>query len=521
MKNNLLILYLLVIVSLVSSCQKVPVEANFSDIKNATITKYLMDHKNEFSSFIAILEKSGIDRTLSAYNPNGDGYTLFLPDNDAIQNYIDQSSQYSTLSDLLNDNDYTLTLSKYHVLNMAIESNNFPYGAFPQPTLTGDYLTVNVIIETDTSYYKINNSAPVIRQNIEVSNGFIHVVSKVLSPITLTTYQWIENNPDYSIFKHAIDLTGMKDRFNVNTREEGNSTLNYTLLLEADSIYNKKGIYSIDDLVELLSPNNRNYTDANNPLRHFVAYHAISGTYFLDDLQKDNTNYITLGFSPVSINGLGIDIKVNTGAETYDTIFAESGSYKLLNYIKMFYDESNIISLSGALHFIDHVMFPFNPSRAIKTYQFFEEPILNKYRQNPGSYLIEDKESLKRIKWTGADLTFVLSADVAEVAWNKDYLLIQGDFSITYRFPALIPGNYTAFININSNSRQNALIEVFINNEKLGGIIDPTSGGSSSNPYVKTKLGIVNFDKFEDQTITIKSLIPGRFIWDYLRFEPL
>lgn len=47
------------------------------------------------------------------------------------------------------------------------------------------------------------------------------------------------------------------------------------------------------------------------------------------------------------------------------------------------------------------------PSRAIVTFDFSEEPILNEYRREPGSYLIEDTNLLSHIYWEGADLLFI------------------------------------------------------------------------------------------------------------------
>jgi hypothetical protein len=77
---------------------------------------------------------------------------------------------------------------------------------------------VNFVIETDTSYYKINNQAPVIRTNIELSNGFIHLIGSALKPITYTTYNWLEQHPGYSIFKTAVDVTGLKETLNSNLK---------------------------------------------------------------------------------------------------------------------------------------------------------------------------------------------------------------------------------------------------------------------------------------------------------------
>ncbi len=83
------------------------------------------------------------------------------------------------------------------------------------------------------------------------------------------------------------------------------------------------------------------------------------------------------------------------------------------------------------------------PSRAIQTFEFYEEPVLNEYRMEPGEYLIEDTSSLNYIHWKGADLTFVEAGENIISAWGGDYLFIDGDFTISYTIPKLVQGNYT------------------------------------------------------------------------------
>ncbi len=68
----------------------------------------------------------------------------------------------------------------------------------------------------------------------------------------------------------------------------------------------------------------------------------------------------------------------------------------------------------------------------------------------------------------------------------------------------------------------NALIQLYIDGKNVGGLIDlSAAGGNSDSPFVQIELGTINFLKYESHTIEIKSLIPGRLGWDYIRFEPL
>lgn len=514
MKRLTYILGLLLVVGFYS-CKRTPVEANFEDVEKFSIYDYLMENKEQFSGFISILEKGNLDKTLSAYNPDGTDYTLFLPDNQALNKFIQESPQFSSLNEILNDQEYAAAFCRYHVVNMGVHTNQFPFGAFSEPTLSEDYLTVSFVIETDTSYYRINNQASVIYPNIEVSNGYIHLIETALKPVTTTSYGWLEQNPGYSIFKDAIDLTGLRHLVDFNIKED--ETLRpVTMLVEPDRIYNQNGVSNVNDLAMLISPNDNNYTSTSNPLYNYVAYHVLSGQYFIDNFEGVSTNYITFSEIPLNINGMGIDLAINKAKE--DTIIGPGGN--IIDYIGFFYDESNVITQSGAIHFINRIMKQRTPSRSIRTFEFYEEPLLNRYRQEPGNYLIEDPEALFNIKWSGADLFFVELGEQQSSAWGADYLEINGDFVISYTIPRIIQGRYRVYIRAEAFNAQNALIEVFIDGKKIGSFVDLSTGGSSNSPFQTRELGTIDFKRYTTHVVEVRPLIPGRFLWDFIRFEP-
>ena len=484
-----------------------------------TIYDYIAENDSIYSSFMKILKAGGIDKTLSAYNPDGIGYTLFLPDNNAVNQFIQESGQFSTLDDLLNDKEYVSALSRYHVVNMGINANDFPFGALPEYTLSGDLLTVSFVIGTDSAYYKINNQAPVVKENIELSNGFIHVISKTLIPITFTSYQWLEQHPGCSIFKAAIDATGLKDKININIKDKTKDYHPLTLLIEPDSVFNKKNILNFEDLANMISPGNSDYTNLTNPLFNFVAYHILEENWFLDDFVGAATNYSTYSEIPLYINGLELDIAINKGKEIFDTII-DPPDTTYIDYIGFYYDQSNVLTQSGAIHFIDQILKQQRPSRAIQTYEFWDEPLINEFRQEAGTYLIEDTSWLSVVKWSGTDLFFIELGDQQTSAWGNDYLFMDGDFVISYTIPKIVQGKYTAFLGVDAFNQENALVEVYIDGKNIGRLFDLATGGSSSSPFARIELGVINFARYEKHTIEIRSLIPGRLSWDYIRFEP-
>lgn len=519
MKKRSVYIFLLLLIAGNFGCRKEPIDANFEDTESSSIYNYLVEHKEKYSSFISILEKAYLDKTLSAYNPFGTGYTLFAPDNNAISQFISQSSQFSSLEDLLNNQEYVKAFGRYHIINSEVNTNQFPFGAFPSPTLSGDYLTVSFILEQDTSFYKINNQAIVVEPNIDLSNGLIHQIGSALIPVTHTTYQWISNKEDFSIFREAVDITGIKSLIDINLKESESKEY-ITLLIESDSIYQKYGISKLNDLINLVSPERDDYTDPSNPLYNFVAYHILTGNYFMDDFEGVATNYTTMSEVPLNINGTGLDVIINKGKEIFDTLIFGTDT-TVIDHIGFFYDESNIITQSGPIHLINNVMQQRSPSRAIKIFEFREETLFDQYRQLGGTFLIEEAAQLNYIDWEGTDLFYVGLGEDASSARDGDYLMMNGDFVISYSITKIVQGKYMIYIGAEAFNSENAFIQVLIDNKLVGGKIDLSKGGSSSRPFRKIEIGSIDFNKYSEHTITVKALIPGRFLWDYIRFEPI
>lgn len=501
------------------SCKEPERVAGFEDAQQYTIYDYVVEKGDTCSYFLDILKAGGLDRTLSAYNPDGTGYTLFLPTNEAIDKFIQATEGISSINDIVNNPDYSAAFARYHVVNMKVASQDFPFGAFPEPTLSEDYLTVSFIIQPDTAFYKINNQAGVTKKDIEVSNGYVHEIEIALQPITFTSYGWLQLNSGVSIFKDAMELTGASSIIDFNTKEEENPSP-VTLLVEPDDVFRQNGINSVTDLAQYISPDNTDYTNPTNPLYNFCTYHILTGGRYINDFEGVATNYTTFSEIPLNINGQGNDLLINKGKQVFDTIIAGVDT-TIIDYIKFLYDESNITTQSGAVHLIDRVMTQQRPSRAIATFEFWEEPVLNEYRQTPGTYLIEDKESLYNIDWEGVDLLFVEKGDQQTSAWGNDYLEMDGDFRISYTIPKIVQGKYTVYLGAEAFNSLNALVEVFIDGKKVSGLVDLSRGGNSNSPFQRIELGTIDFKKYEQHVVEVRPLIPGRFLWDYIRFEPI
>jgi uncharacterized surface protein with fasciclin (FAS1) repeats len=518
MKKLAYIIFFIVLFLGFYSCNDKESKVTFKDQEEYTIYDFVVANKKYFSSFLSIMEKGGIDKILSAYNPENNGYTLFLPDNNAIAQYIQESGKYSSLEDLLNDTEFVVAMARYHVVRQQFKTDDFPFGAFSKTTLSDDYLTVSFISEIDTAYFKINNQAPVTVQNIETSNGYIHVIGKPLLPVINTTYDWLAQNSGFSIFKAAADLTGFNTKLDINLKDESYTGNSITLLLEHDSIYHKKGINNVQDLINYISPSNSDYTNNSNPLYNYVGYHILDGGYFLNYFETKNSNYNTYSDVPVRIADMGMALSINYGREKYDTIVSGTDT-TYIEYIGFNYDASNVITQSGAIHIIDHVMTQKSPSVASQYYSFFwDEPILYAMNQSAGSYIVDDTAALKNIRFKGNELLFV-AGETSLNAWDNNYLSMDGNFSFKYTLPKIVQGTYMVRLRADFYSQSNGVVQVFIDGKNVGGTVDLTKGGSATDPFYTKALATFTFVKYESHTIEIKSLIPGQFLLDVIIFD--
>jgi uncharacterized surface protein with fasciclin (FAS1) repeats len=515
-KINTVFIALLILLG-VSACDQKEIISNFEDQDKMTILDYVKKNKEKYSSFLQIMEAGKVDKILSAYNPNSDGYTLFLPTNDAIAQFIAESNDFSSLEELLADTVFAANFCKYHVVDLGIESDDFPFGALPSYTLSEDILTVGIVSEPDTAYFIINNLAPVTKTNIELSNGYIHLISVALKPIVFTTYDWLKNHPGYSIFLEAADAVGLGNLLDFNAKESDGTIQPFTLLIEHDSVFEKFDVTDFDQLAALISPGENDYTNPTNPLHEFVAYHILTDLRFLDDFVDVATNYNTYSSVPIYINGVELDIAINKGKQNYDTLINQ-GDTTIIDYVGVNYDASNVLTRSGAIHFVDKIMEIQATTQATQTFDFSEEPLLNEFRLEPGDYIIEDSAALNWIDYSGADLFFIEATDNIG-AWGNDYLLINGDFDISYTIPKLVEGTYSLLLGADFFNPSNAVVELFVDGKKIGGLINTAVGGNASWPFMGYNLGKIDILRFERHTIRIKSLIPGRFCWDYIRFE--
>ncbi len=493
------------------------------DGNNISIWKYIEENP-EYSYFQELLIEGNLNITLTAYNPKGNNYTLFLPTNDAVQSFLDVHN-YSDIDQILADKAYVDALVRYHVVNSQIIRNNFPYGPLPDTTLTGNQLTISYTSSGDTVLPVINNYAKVTRYDIELTNGYVHVINNVLVPPVSSSYDWLAGQMDeFSIFKEALDITGLRDSFKLSG--PGNSIFypENSLLVEPDALFEKNNIYSINDLVSRYSPDDENYTSESNKLYEFVSYHILDFAYFIDDFEGKATNYGTSTQYPVMINGLGLDLKINPGSGIYD-VMVEDGDTTIINYVRVDYDNSNNITANGAIHILSDLLEPYNPPAQDLIFQFYEESLISAASQIPTTYIFDNeppKEFSGILTWSGIDeIIYQKSPSAINNVYSDDYIEVNGNFTLTYKLPKIQAGKYLLQLNANDDDPDNATIQVFLDGEQIGRNLDLTQNAGSKQSFFPHDVDYVYFDDYSPHEITIKSVVSGKLQWDCTIFKPL
>jgi len=481
-----------------------------------SISNYIEEHQDEYGQFWKLMQATDLSYTLNA-KPRSRDFTLFLPEDDAFARFYEKSTRYKKLEDIIGDPDFAANLIRYHVVTNSLVTNDFPFGSLPDSTASGDYLTIGFTVVEDTTYYYVNNSSRIIAPNMEMSNGYIHVIDELLEPVTFSSYEWLTENSAYSIFTQALDLTGLADTMGIyRTNTLGNTIRNYyTVFAEPDSIFSRSGINSLDDLVTTYSTPGMEPDDPGNDLYQFMAYHLLEDNMFLDDFSDGSINYNTYANFPVNIN-CGLEIKINPSKDSIDSEI--SGSDTLIyKYVRLQINECNILTKNGAIHVLKNVMNVYSPSPTSLTFQFFNETAIDEIRTDVGEHYFYPQD-MEVLSWTGAEQLLYVKMSESNGATSSDYIKISGNFSLEYITPRILPGKYTLKMKAERSLNENATIQVYLDGNRMGSSFDLTSGGSPFSTFV---LGTVEFLFYEPHTLRITTLLPGTLIWDSLLFEPI
>lgn len=479
-----------------------------------------IDANPDFGSFNRIVNSGNMTDALSAYNSNGGiDYTLFLPTNEAVTKFINESNRYSDLDALAEDAAYCTEIVRYHLVNGRIPSNEFPNGALSNKTISNYFLTIFFREENDSVSFSVNDESKVLTTDIVLANGTMHTIDKMLTPVVFTSYQWVEQSGDFAIFTELLNKCGLADTLNAFELDElGREVYNeYTLFAESDMIYADNGILSLDDLISAIDSSGsagQDLTSSTNATNKYARYHILEKSVFLDEF--DTEVYNTYGDFPVSVDLEDI-LKINKGTMVFDTII-NGGDTVIIDYLQVSLEESNIVTRSGAIHQLDHLLFPYLPGRKNVISQFYEEPVINALRDVEGEHLISD-DDLEYITLTGTrNLTYIKSPTDIPGCSNADYIQVTGDINFSFKSPEILAGRYTLKIVFDRGSSRYASVQALVDDKKVGVVLDLTNDTQTFRTFT---FGTVEFSDYSSHTVKLRTVIPGSLLIDRIIFEPI
>ena len=304
------ILYILALVLSILACREEIDKSNRYVFTGETVADYMLNRSDKYSHFITILQQAELLTLLSTYGQ----YTLFLPDNAAVERYLrEQDSIYWATKDSpifvntgitspdieeLSDS-MAVIIARSHLLNLAYHTADMGEGALPTRNFNNRYLGINYDVVGEKFYIMVNNKSAIIDGDNEVENGIIHIVDKAINPVEMNVPQLIASCDFFSIFNEALNVTGFKDSLALDldmsyiwdpTATAGVGTPSYypklkyhkyTGFIETDDVFNTNGIYALADLKVFAekwygTEDRDNTQSPRNALHKFVSYHFLN-----------------------------------------------------------------------------------------------------------------------------------------------------------------------------------------------------------------------------------------------------
>lgn len=545
-KFSNLFFFLLTATVVVVGCKKSEL-GNFSDDYLFSITE-IVQQDTAYSSFLKIM---AVDKTvngaLNGVNPTGSGYTLFLPTNAAIIEYLKTDVVHSSFEDLLLDTSFVASLVRFHVLSADYSTTDFPYSVIEDTTASGDNISISleeVFSSSDTStYYIVQKEAVITTPNILARNGTIHVIDKMLTPVVYSSYMALKYKPNYTIFTEGLEKTGLNKLMAQNTIINGNVSRNrYTTFAEPDSMYANNGINNFNDLVTYIYNHDGvtgdidlstiDITDKENRVYQYFAYHIAEKSLFTsamlpaaaDSVAATTRSSIlnSFGNNGISVWSDGNTIKINRESGSYN--YNYNGIDTTFNWITLDVVNSNFVSKNGPIHKLSHLLFPFAPDASTITLQLNDDPSFFRFLTKDGGVSFEQDE-LSKWELKGTDYLYYYyskSSEPMKYANAYNYVLLRGSFEVTYTTPKILAGYYSIAMRIHANSTLNASVQFYLDGEKIGSVIDPTSNDNTSATwpfYTYYNLATVRFNKYETHKVTVKSITQGTLRWDFIQFN--
>lgn len=516
------------------SCKDPYEGSTFTAYEDLPMASYLNSRPDDFSLWVELLNYTELYNTFNLFT----AYTGFIPNNEAMRAYL-LSKNVSSVTEL--DSETADYLVKYHTLHGKIlQQSEFTTGAIDWATVTDDNLSIT-FKEGGIAQIYINDFSRITELDILVVNGIIHVLDKVLEPVTETVYDRLSEDK-YTILKSAVDLTGYNSVLNTvsieDVDEDGFPIIKryyYTLFAVSDVTYKAMAINTIDDLMDSLNVSGTDYTNKENALNKYVAYKILPQLYSSDALSSFEDDQSTRNINTMADKEL-INISLSQ-----------------LNLLAINYDSENEVGTSlvdydipcknGVFHEVDTWMPVSAPPTTIVEWDladYADLAAICDYFQSPnprggsGTYQkIVPEDDVAQYAWEGVPviktnvISYVNNRNNDGVRYNTkfyDHLNITtgpGGW-VEIVSPVIVKGTYKVTLYYISyiSGGTDGNMQCYWDGEKLGSSFF-TSNSSQEKLATKALTSSLTLTETGEHTLRIVGIDGKNLRLDYIKFEPL
>lgn len=571
MKNITKIVSVLSVILLLSySCEDPNKDTTFTVYEELPISTYL-NSQPEFSEWVKIMRYADL---YNAVNQAAFTFTVFAPVNDAVKEYFERY-QVEGIEEL--GVDHAQQLVKAHVVTDSISFNEFIAGGVLAKKTISDHFLEVTFGEGGYEAVYLNEGVRVRYQpevtdngfSISAGNGLIYVLEGVMRPMIDGMYTELRTKGAYTIFAEAVELTSWSDSLNtISDRKQsypGGPVTElrryYTLLAVSDQVFNGKGILSVNDLVTRLGADS-DYTNKENALFQYIAYHIMSGNYSVRNLHSFDTPDMVRAklWKTLATNQLikiteengNFYLNADGGRDYVAQIIEETSNYPVRNgYI---HELNDILPICTTLRperiYFDVTNFPevasFIASNGVEG-MIYQQMTENELYTNLPLTDMSCYSVVPSPSGTNGSMEFqYITVKNSETRWNG---ALHGDFlriklgrgaHVTMETPPILPGRYRVTLHYLYANSMNPFRDQLEGNGGLtrftidgnittNKLLYSSLGGSASMGLYNTVLfDDITFDTTDSHSIRIglddaaaSSSAAYRVLVDYILFEPI
>ncbi|MBO4444606.1 MAG: DUF5108 domain-containing protein [Bacteroidaceae bacterium] len=330
------------LITLLVGCNDDKIGSTYQIFDDNPASNMLAANEN-FSEWVHVLEYSNM---YNAINQATQAFTVFAPDNDAVRTFYAKKG-VAGIEDL--GKEYARALILHHTVLDSLSVENLQLKTYVT-NLAGDRIEVH-IDSLHAGQFVLSDNVHVYQSAVHAYNALMYYIDGVMIPLVETIYDRLADNPDYSIMREAVERTGWKETLDmVNDtvqNENGGYTVNriaMTFVGVSNAVFAASGIKTFNDLVDKLNAA-EDYTQPSNKLYEYVAYHALSFDYTLEDLKTMQGSDVTRIWNTLAENQV-FTVTLDTLAGVY-TINQQDESIEKTSFLE---EKSNIKCKNGYLH---------------------------------------------------------------------------------------------------------------------------------------------------------------------------